>query len=125
MTSYHIKIEPTRKIITFGGNIIDHPGEVTTITEDIKTYKTLINSTISTPDAKFMYADISNFNLNTPIGLYKYMQLNFDIIPQDIIDEYNLIEIVHNVKVYIYIRKGVYGIPQNGSISHDILKKHL
>ena len=39
--------------ITFVGNIIEYPGEVTTTTSYIKTAKTLINSTISTPDSLF------------------------------------------------------------------------
>ena len=53
------------------------------------------------------------------------MQLTFDIIPQEIIDKYNLTNIAHNRKVFINIRKGIYGLPQAGMISHDILKNHL
>ena len=53
------------------------------------------------------------------------MQLFFYIIPQDIIDEYNLTEIVHNGKLYMNIWKGMYGLTQSGIISYDIFKKHL
>ena len=53
------------------------------------------------------------------------MQLPFDITYQYIIDEYNLTEISHNGKVYIEIRKGVYGLPQDGIIAHKLLGKHL
>ena len=53
---------------------------------------------------------------------YEYMQLPFDIIPQDIIDWYNFIDISHNLKVYIDILKGMYGLPQAGRIAHDRLK---
>ena len=45
------KDETHRTIITVGGNIFDHPGEVATPTADITTAKKIINSTISTPDA--------------------------------------------------------------------------
>ena len=48
------------------------------------------------------------------------MQLPFNIITQDIIDEYKLTEISHNGKVYIEIRKGVYGLPRAGIIAHDV-----
>ena len=67
------KYETYRTILTVGGNLIDYPGEVTTTTSDITTSKTLINSTISTPDARFLCAYISNFYLNTPMDDYKYM----------------------------------------------------
>ena len=105
--------------ITVGGNIIDYPGEVTTLKAGITKDKILSNSTISTPDAIFMCAGIANFYFDTPMEHYKYMQLPFDIIPQEIIDEYNLTDITHKVKVYINIQKGVYGIPQALRISHD------
>ena len=75
-----------RTKITVGGNIIDYPGEVTANTSDIIRGKTLINSTISTSDAAFLCAYISNFYLNTPMEHYKYMQMPFDTIPQEIIN---------------------------------------
>ena len=56
---------------------------------------------------------------------YEYMQLTFDIIPQEIINGYNLTEILHNGKFYIDIRKGIYRLPQDGRIAHDWLKNHL
>ena len=56
---------------------------------------------------------------------YEYMKLPFDIIPQDIIDEYNLTNILRSGKSYIDIWKGVYGLQSSGIISHDRLKNHL
>ena len=53
------------------------------------------------------------------------MQLYFYIIPQEIINEYNLTDIPHNRKVYIKIQKVIYGLPQAGIIAHDRLKNHL
>ena len=67
MTSNHKKYETRRTRITIGKKLIDYPGEVKTPTEDIKTFKTLINNTISTPAAIFFCADISNFYINTPM----------------------------------------------------------
>ena len=54
---------------------------------------------------------------------YKYIQLPFDIIPHDIINEYNLTEMAHNEEVYINIWKGMYGLKKYGINKLDILKK--
>ena len=53
------------------------------------------------------------------------MQLTFYIIPQDIINEYNLTKIASNGKVYINTQKGMHGLTQYGRIAHYIFKKHL
>jgi hypothetical protein len=37
--------------------------------------KLLINSTISTPNTKYMTMDIKDFYLNTPMARYEYMRL--------------------------------------------------
>ena len=118
------KAKTHRTILNVAGNITYWPGEVPTPTAYITTAKTLINNTISTPDTRFVCADIANFYLNTPIYHYKYIQLTFDIIPQDIIYEYNLTDISHNGKVYIHIINGMYGLPQSGIIAHDRFKNH-
>ena len=87
--------------LTVGGNIIEYPCEVTTPTADITTYRTLINSVISIPDAILFCADIAKFYFNTPMDHYEYMKLPFYIIPQEIIDEYKLTEFARNGKFYI------------------------
>ena len=56
---------------------------------------------------------------------YKYIQLPFDIIPQEIINEYNLTNISHNVKVNIAIWKVMYGLSQSERIEHERFKNHL
>ena len=56
----------------------------------------------------------------------EYMKLPFDIMPQEIIDQYNLTPLVHtNGYIYIKISNGMYGFPQAGRISNDQLQKHL
>ena len=60
------KDDPNRVRITVGGNLIDYPDELTTCTADLTTTKLLWNSVISTPDAKYMCADIKSFYLETP-----------------------------------------------------------
>jgi hypothetical protein len=60
------KAEPNRTRFTVGGDRINYPGEVATPTAEMLTAKLLFNSVISTPGAKFMTMDISNFYLMTP-----------------------------------------------------------
>ncbi len=48
------KEDPHRIQITVGGNLINHPGELTTRTADITTSKLHWNSVLSTQKAKYM-----------------------------------------------------------------------
>jgi hypothetical protein len=47
-------------------NRVHYPGDAGTPTADLLTVKLLINSNISTPNAKYMTMDIKDFYLNTP-----------------------------------------------------------
>ena len=94
------KDETHRTRLTIGVNLTEYPGEVTTPTEYITTAKIFINSTISTPDAIF-FVQTYKLYLNTLMVCCKYMQLPLNIIPKEVIDEYNLTDIAHNGKVYI------------------------
>jgi hypothetical protein len=119
------KTETHRVRLTVGGNLIDYPGDVSTPTADMTTAKILFNSVISTDDARFMCADMKDFYLNTPMARYEYMRLSILIIPQEIIDQYNLLPLVQDGWIYIEIRKGMYGLPQAGIIANQRLEKHL
>ena len=125
LTTAHRKKEPERTRLTVGGNLIDFPGDVSTPTADTTTAKLIINSTISTPGAKYMCGDIKNFYLGTPMARYEYMRLPIKIIPQEIIDEYSLIPLIHNGYVYLEIRRGMYGLPQAGIIANQLLTARL
>jgi hypothetical protein len=80
--------------LTSGGNWIDYPGNKSTLAANLTTAKLLINSTISTPGAKFLGINLANFYLNTPMPNPKYMHLRLDIIPNKIIGHYKLRNIV-------------------------------
>jgi hypothetical protein len=57
---------------------------------------------------------------------YEYMHLRLDILPQDIIDKYNLNKIVYaDGWVYVKIRKGMYGLPQAGILANRLLENCL
>jgi hypothetical protein len=59
------KTEKHRVRLTVGGNILDYNGETATSTSDISKFKILINSTLSTKDAKMMMMDNKNYYLGT------------------------------------------------------------
>jgi hypothetical protein len=66
------KTEPHRTRLTVRGNLIQYPNDVSTPTADLTTAKLLFNSVISTPNAKFLAADIKYFYLNTEMARYEY-----------------------------------------------------
>ena len=54
------------------------------------------------------------------------MKFHISTIPQEIIDEYNSLDIVDNHGfVYVKIVKGMYGLKQAGNIAHKDLIHHL
>ena len=50
-----------------------------------------------------MCTDIANFYLNNPMDIYEYMKLPLDIIPEEIIQKYNLRNLAHIGFVYMEI----------------------
>jgi hypothetical protein len=42
-----------------------------------------------------------------------------------IIDEYNLLVLTHDGRVYIKIQKGIYCLPQEGIIANELLRRRL
>ena len=119
------KTEPNHTILTVGGNLINHPGDAIAPTADSTTAKIVINSTISTPKAKYLAGDVKNFYLWTIITHNEYLQLSITIITQDIIDQYNLLPSVRNGCVYIEIQRGMYGLPQAGLLANNQLTERL
>lgn len=119
------KAEKHRVRFTVGGNLIDYAGNVSTPTADITTAKLVINSTLSTPGAKFHTFDISNFYLNTPMERYEYMRIPVWAIPECMMQQYKLAGLVENGHVLVEIRKGMYGLPQAGQLAYERLVKHL
>ena len=58
-----------------GGDRVNYLGDAGTPTADLLIVKILLNSIISTANAKFMTIDIKDFYLNTPMARYEYMRL--------------------------------------------------
>ena len=56
----------------------------------------------------------------------EYVRIHIDLIPQEIIDEYDLhSKKDHNGMVYLEVGKGMYGLPQAGILANKLLAKRL
>eukprot|EP00804_Cyclotella_cryptica_P023928 CCRYP_010044-RA/>CCRYP_010044-RA protein AED:0.06 eAED:0.07 QI:0/0/0/1/1/1/3/0/1072 len=125
------KEDPYRIRLTVGGNRINYPGDCGTPTADMITVKILLNSVISTLNARFMTIDIKDFYLNTPMARPEYMRLKLADIPAAIIDLYKLRDIAQDGYVFVRIQgwppptKGMYGLPQAGIIAQQLLEQRL
>ena len=108
-----------------GGDQIKYPGNVSTPTATLTAKKLVINSTISTPRARYMCCDLGKFYLGTPLDRYEYIRLSIKIFPQNIIDAYNLLGLVHNGYVYCEIKRGMYRLPQVGKLAYNKLVRQL
>jgi hypothetical protein len=104
------KMEKHQVRLTVGNDRLDYNGETATSTVDITTFKILINSTLSTKDAKMMMMDIKNYYLGTPFTKYEYMRLSISILSEEIIEKYHLTRLVVDRWVYLEIKKGMYGL---------------
>ena len=111
--------------LTFDGDQIDYPLKKPTTTCDLVTAKTHWKSVISTKGARYMTTDVKGFYLNTPMENYKYIPILLANITQVTIEKYNLKVIARNGKVLVEIRKGMYGLPQDGLLAHKRLLKYL
>ena len=73
-----------------------------------------------------MTIDIKDFYLMTPMERYEYFKMKIDLIPEDIIEEYNLQNKVDD-RGYVHceVRRGMYDLPQAGLIAQEQLIKRL
>ncbi|KAL7544208.1 hypothetical protein ACHAWF_007592 [Thalassiosira exigua] len=118
------QFQPNRFVV--GGNRINYPGEVATPTADMLVAKILLNSVVSTPGARFMTMDISNFYLMTPLKRPEYIRMRMSDIPDEIICEYKLRDFASDDgSIYIAAVRGMYGLPHAGLLANELLEKRL
>ena len=86
-----------------GGYIITFYVPVSIPTSDIKTSKLHWTSVISTPDSTYLVVDVKNFYLNNIMVKHEYYNISISLIPQEVIDEYNLMENQSNVFLYVKV----------------------
>jgi hypothetical protein len=119
------KTEKKRVRPTVGGNLIRYPVKVSTPSADLTTVKILLSSVISTPHAGFATFDLTYFYLGAPMVRKEYMRIAITSIHQSIINQYHLLDLVHNGFVLVAISHCMYGLPQAGILAYNQLVTHL
>ena len=72
-----------------------------------------------------MCGDCINLYLDTPLDRYQYTRIPIELIPQEFIDLYQLQEKIKNGFVYCEIIRGVYVLPESGSLTKKLPKERL
>jgi hypothetical protein len=110
-----------------GGNLINCLEDVDTRpTANLWLIKIFLNSVISMRGAKFAGADLANFYLMTPLKRPEYAKIKLSDKPEEVIKEYNLHQYATpDGWVYIKVSRGMYGLPQAGSLCHNLLEQRL
>jgi hypothetical protein len=67
--------EEHRFRLMVGGDRITYEGDADTPTADLLTIKLVVNSVVSTPNAKYLTLDLKDFYLNTPIARPEFIQI--------------------------------------------------
>ena len=111
--------------VTVGGNILTVLTSTSAPTADLPTIKMLWSLVLFTLDAKYFMIDAPNFYLGTPVKRLEDMQMPINIIPQEIIDNYNFQNIVDNEWVYIRIQKGMNGLSHSCKLARNALLKRM
>ena len=77
---------------------------------------------ILTKNPKYAAADIGNFYTNSKLDTPEYMKIHISLIPQEIIDEYNVMKFVDKEGyVHLEITGAMYGLAQSGQIANQDL----
>ena len=120
------KNDPNRTRATMGGNLIHYPDDVGVPTANLLLIKIFLNSVISTKGAKFANADLANFYLMSTLKRPEFAKIKLTDIPEEVINEYKLHQLATpDGWVYVEVTRGMYGLPQAGSLGQDQLEKRL
>ena len=80
--------DPTR--LTVVRNLLDFTGNLSAPIASVTTAKCVFNGLVSTPGERFLLADIKHFYLNKILPDPEFMRIPLKIVPQEIIDTYDL-----------------------------------
>ena len=120
------KKENHRTRLTVGGNFLPFEGNLSEPGAIVPTTKFMVNSITSTLNAKGLILDIANFYLNNKLPSPEWISMPFNIIPQEIVKEYTLENIVDEKgMIWIMIVKGMYSLKQAEIIANQELCAHL
>ena len=120
-----LKEEKYRVRITVGGDKLNFCGDASSVAASLATVKLLLNSVVSTKGAKFTTADIKDFFYASFLTDPEYMKMKLKIIPQEIINQYQLQDLEKDGWVYMKIVKGMPGFKQAARFANERLVHHL
>ncbi len=121
-----LKKEPNRCRLVVGGDRLTYDHETAAPAANLLEAKLMINSTISTKDARFLTIDIKDFFLSSLMPQPEYMKMHWDEIPPDIQTQYSLRSMVDSDGyVHFRINKGMYGLKQAAILAYNQLKTNL
>ena len=84
------KTDTCQTRLTVGGGRVNYLLYCGTPTVGVTTVNILLNSIVSTLNAKFMTIDVKYLYLNTPMSQSKYMRLKLSDLPESVVQHYNL-----------------------------------
>ena len=103
-----------------GRKLLDFTWNLSAPTASLTTVKCVFNSVVSTPGARFLLAYIKKNDSNSILPDPEFMRIPLKIIPQEIIDAYNLTALVDDQGwIYMHIDKGMYCLKQVGIIANQ------
>lgn len=91
----------------------------------LETIKCHWNFVLSNPGAQYCTANISNMYLCSLLPDTYYVCFQVRLVPDKIIEYYNLCNKIHDGYLYVQINQAWYGLKQAGKIPHDNLVAHL
>ena len=84
-----------------------------------------VSSTISDIKSRYMCMDVNDVYLNNHMDSVEYIMVQKSMIPQELVNKYNLKETSNNGYIFARVTNWMYGLPQAGRIAHDALVQHL
>ena len=114
------KEDKERTRLRVGGNLLDFTGNLSAPTASVTNVNCVFNSVVSTLGSRCLLDNIKHFYLNNILPDPEFMRIPLKIIPQEIIDSYNLTALVDDQGwIYMHIDKGMYGLKQAGIIANQ------
>ena len=97
--------------LTAGENLIEYLETTSTLIVGIVMSKIYWNSIILTSNSIYYSINIKGYYLNSPLEAFKYTRILFNILPQEIIIQYNLQSIVaEDSFVHMEVYSGICGL---------------
>jgi hypothetical protein len=109
---------------TIGGDKFNYPGVVSARTASLEVVRAVFNSILA-DEADWMYIDITDYYLNTPLKRKEYMRMTRKRLSLTIMAKYELDQYFDNDVIHFAVNKRMYGLPQAGLLAQDRLIAHL